>query len=146
MTFLKRDTTYVRRHACTYARTHWTRYGPGLAASRSSDPTINCYWGERERAPTLMMSIALVSVILVCPTTYVLLFAHARNHAGGCAAVVPVSQGEIGSLFRVRCQQPRPRVHRLGGGCVPRIKCSFLTSEHTKPCIPVALLHSNLCQ
>ena len=35
------------------------------------------YWGERERAPTLMMSMAVVSVR---PTTYVLMFAHARNH------------------------------------------------------------------
>ena len=34
-------------------------------------------WGERERAPTLMMSMAVVSVR---PTTYVLMFAHARNH------------------------------------------------------------------
>ena len=34
-------------------------------------------WGERERAPTLMMSMAVVSVR---PTTYILMFAHARNH------------------------------------------------------------------
>ena len=66
-------------------------------------------WGERERAPTLMMSMAVVSVR---PTTYVLMFAHERNHVTKQDHVTSIFHDGVERQQRLERRRQRERERR----------------------------------